>query len=93
MAEDGVGGGDAGVGGEGEIDASAHAVAGDGRAHGSREVGDGVHEGLSHAGEGEGFEGGERGDFAQVGPSGEKVFVSGEDEWARRCGEARDFFR
>lgn len=80
MSEDGLGRGDAAMTGQGQIEASAHAVTFDGGGDWGGIGGDGAHEGLSEGGERVGGGSGEGGDFVEVGAYGEEAAIAGDDE-------------
>ena len=72
--------GNAAMAGERQIKSAAHAVAmngGDGR---SREVGDSVHQALSHLREAKGLGAVQFGNFVEIGSGGEEMHVAGDHE-------------
>ena len=84
VSEDGVRPGDAALAGEGEVEASTHAVAVYGGDCRGGEVGDGLHQALPHLREAVGLGAVELGDLVQVGARGEEVGIASNDQARRR---------
>src|SRR6185312_12827578 len=80
MAEDGVGGGNTVVAGEGQIETSAHTVAAYGRDDRNRESINVLHKALPYTRELERLRSGELRDFVEIGSGREEAIVSGDDE-------------
>jgi hypothetical protein len=91
VTEDGVGRGDPAMAGQGQIEASTHAVAGDGREHRRGELLDQSHQPLARTREGQSVRPAQLRDFIQISSRG-KVWSAGNDHWMRRIAGTHDAF-
>src|SRR5688572_1934037 len=99
MSENRLRGRDTMLAGKREIDPAAHEVAGNGRASGSRELRDGVHQRLASASKTQRVRRSQRPYLLQVCSCGEELAIAGDDyrsrigfvaELAERGGELRN---
>jgi hypothetical protein len=79
MSEDGVPSGDAATACERQIETSAHAVSVNGGDGGSREIGDGIHQTLSHLREAKCFGAVQLSDFVEIGSGGKEMGIASDD--------------
>jgi hypothetical protein len=91
VTEDGVGRGDAAMAGKREIEASAHAVAGDGRERWGGELLDHIHQLLTRMREGQSVPPAQLRDLIQISSCG-KVRNARNDQWKHRRTGAHDAF-